>query len=37
LDRALVAGLIEIFGKLDAQTFLQAGRKPAFERENGRI
>jgi hypothetical protein len=33
----LVAGLIEIFGKLDAQTFLQAGRKPAFERENGRI
>jgi Glycosyl hydrolase family 63 C-terminal domain len=29
----LIAGLIEIFGKLDAQTFLQDGQEAAFSRE----
>jgi hypothetical protein len=29
----LVAPLIEIFGHLDAQTFLKAGRAAAFQRE----
>jgi hypothetical protein len=29
----VIAGLIEIFGKLDAQTFLQGGRAPVFGRE----
>jgi len=37
----VVAGLIEIFGKLDAQTFLQAGvqasREAAFGREKERV
>jgi hypothetical protein len=37
----VVAGLIEIFGKLDAQTFLQAGvqasRQAAFGREKERV
>jgi hypothetical protein len=29
----VIAGLIDIFGKLDAETFLQAGRGAAFGRE----
>jgi len=29
----IVAGLIEIFGKLDAETFLQGGRGAVFGRE----
>ena len=37
----VVAGLIEIFGKLDAQTFRQAGvqasRQAAFGREKERV
>jgi hypothetical protein len=32
-----IALLIEIFGKLDAQTFLQGGRQAAFGREEGRV
>jgi Glycosyl hydrolase family 63 C-terminal domain len=31
----VIAGLIDIFGKLDAQTFLQSGRGAAFRREVG--
>jgi hypothetical protein len=30
----VIAGLIDIFGKLDAETFLQGGREAAFGREN---
>ena len=30
----LVAPLIEIFGRLDAKTFLEAGRAAAFEHEH---
>jgi hypothetical protein len=33
----VVALLIEIFGKLDAETFLQGGREAAFRREKERI
>jgi len=33
----IVAGLIEIFGKLDAQTFLQGGRGATFGREKERV
>jgi hypothetical protein len=29
----VIAGLIDIFGKLDAETFLQAGRGAVFGRE----
>ncbi len=29
----VIAGLIDIFGKLDAETFLQGGREAAFGRE----
>jgi hypothetical protein len=29
----VIAGLIDIFGKLDAQTFLQGGRGAVFGRE----
>jgi hypothetical protein len=29
----IIAGLIEIFGKLDAETFLQGGRGAVFSRE----
>ena len=29
----VIAGLIDIFGKLDAETFLQGGRHAAFGRE----
>jgi len=32
----VIAGLIDIFGKLDAETFLQAGRGAAFGREKER-
>jgi hypothetical protein len=30
---AVIAGLIDIFGKLDAETLLQGGREGAFGRE----
>ncbi len=33
----IVAGLIDIFGKLDAQTFLQGGREATFGREKERV
>jgi hypothetical protein len=33
----LVAGLIEIFGKLDAETFLHSGRDATFGREEERV
>jgi hypothetical protein len=33
----VVAGLIDIFGKLDAQTFLQGGRGAVFGREEERV
>jgi hypothetical protein len=33
----VVAGLIEIFGELDAQTFLQGGREASFGRERERV
>ena len=33
----VVAGPIEIFGKLDAQTFRQGGREATFGRENERV
>src|SRR5271169_5169709 len=33
----LVAGLIEIFGKLDAETFLHSGREATFGREKERV
>ncbi|HME24537.1 MAG TPA: hypothetical protein VKI44_24925 [Acetobacteraceae bacterium] len=33
----VVAGLIEIFGKLDAQAFLYGGREAIFGRENERV
>jgi hypothetical protein len=32
----IVAGLIEIFGKLDAEAFLQGGREAVFGREKER-
>ena len=32
-DGAVIAGLIDIFGKLDAETFLQGGRGAVFGRE----
>jgi hypothetical protein len=33
----VVAGLIEIFGKLDAQTFLRGGREAALSREKEKV
>jgi hypothetical protein len=33
----IVSLLIEIFGKLDAQTFLQGGREATFGREKERV
>jgi hypothetical protein len=36
MDRG-VAALIEIFGKLDVETFLRGGREATFGREKERV